>query len=165
MSADQPGSTLEFLIGDWNVVRRISDCRSGRRGCFLGTAVFLPAAGIVRYTEQGELTFGDHRGPASRALQYTAGAGGAADVRFADGREFFCLDLSSGSCRAEHLCGKDRYQVTVTRVSQDSFTETWRVTGPAKNYEMTTRYLRTGNGPVAGTGRSGHSDLRAGSQQ
>ncbi len=159
------GSTLEFLIGDWNVVRQISDSRSGRRGSFLGTAQFSPARGIVRYTEQGELTFGDHRGPARRALQYAAGPGGAADVRFADGREFFCLDLRSGSCRAEHVCGPDRYQVTVTRVSQDSFTETWQVEGPAKDYEMTTRYLRAGQAPAAGSGRSGHNDVWTGSRR
>ncbi len=151
MSVEQPGrgpaspagSTLEFLIGDWDVDRQICDSRSGRRGSFLGTAMFSPAAGVVRYTERGELRFGDHRGPASRTLLYAAGPGGAADVRFADGRDFLSSSTSSsGRCQAELQCGADRYQVTVTMVSQHSFTETWQVAGPAKNYAMTTRYLR-----------------------
>ena len=172
MSVEQPGrgpaspagSTLEFLIGDWDVDRQICDSRSGRRGSFLGTAMFSPAPGVVWYTERGELRFGDHCGPASRTLLYAAGPGGAADVRFADGRDFFRLDLSSGRCQAEHQCGADRYQVTVTRVSQHIFTETWQVAGPAKNYAMTTRYLRTGPGAAAsaGTGSRESRDLRTG---
>jgi hypothetical protein len=139
-----PAGTLDFLSGHWNVVRQIADSLSGRGGTFVGTASFTPAAGTVTYAEQGELAFGEHRGPASRSLIYRGRADGAADVYFADGREFFCLDLTRGDCQAEHLCRADRYQVRVTRTGDDSFTETWRVVGPAKDYEMTTRYRRTG---------------------
>lgn len=157
VSADQPGrpggrplagATLDFLIGDWNVARQISDSASGRGGTFLGTATFRPDGPVVRYTEQGELTFGDHRGPASRELIYASRADGAADVRFRDGREFFRLDLGPGSCQAEHLCRADRYEVTVTRISPDSFTETWHVTGPGKDYELAARYQRSGRTSV-----------------
>jgi Family of unknown function (DUF6314) len=148
------GSTLDYLIGDWNVDRRISDASSGRGGLFLGTASFELHGRAVRYAEHGELNFGAHRGPASRTLTYSGRDDGAADVRFADGREFFRLDLSSGRCQAEHRCGADRYQVTVTRLSKDSFTETWQVTGPAKDYVMTTAYRRAGtcSGQGAGSG-------------
>ena len=38
------GSTVDFLSGDWNVVRRISDHRTGQVGSFRGEASFRPCA-------------------------------------------------------------------------------------------------------------------------
>jgi hypothetical protein len=150
------GRTIEFLCGDWDVERRISDRRASQDGVFRGTARFRPAAGgrELEYTEDGELLFGSHRGPARRSLIYREREDGAADVRFADGREFYRLDLRSGTWQAEHPCRADRYQVTVTRLSPDSFTETWQVTGPDKDYELETTYRRIGAG-IPGTGPAG----------
>jgi Family of unknown function (DUF6314) len=140
------GGTVEYLSGDWDVVRQISDHRGGQEGWFRGRARFLPSADgqLLQYTEDGELEFGSHRGPASRALIYAARPDGTADVRFADGREFYQLDLRDGSWQAEHPCRADRYSVTVTRLTADSFTETWHVAGPAKDYELRTSYQRAG---------------------
>ncbi len=161
------GSTADFLSGDWNVVRRISDHRTGQVGSFRGEASFHPCpagllggAGIsleverdaqpgqtgrvLAYRERGELHLGSHRGPASRSLLLRDLPDGTADVRFADGREFYRLDLRSGTCEATHPCRADQYLLTVTRLSADSYTETWRVAGPAKDYELTATYTRTG---------------------
>jgi hypothetical protein len=149
------GGTLAFLLGDWNVARQISDFRAGRSGSFHGRASFVPAAGgdlaeiasgrePVHYREEGEFNYGDHSGPASRTLIYRARPDGGADVQFADGREFFRLDLTSGACEAGHPCREDSYQVSVARLGPDRYTESWRVTGPAKDYEMTATYTRTG---------------------
>ena len=139
-------ATLEFLTGTWNVVRTISDRLAGRSGRFTGTASFTSEGGAVRYAEHGELAFGDHRGPASRSLRYDPRPDGAADVRFTDGREFFRLDLSAGTCEAEHQCRADTYRVRVERTGPDSFTETWQVAGPEKDYQLTARYERAGPG-------------------
>jgi Family of unknown function (DUF6314) len=144
------GGTARFLLGEWNVVREVRDHRSGKTGAFRGTALLAPEPGddagiALSYRELGELTFGGHHGPASRSLSYRERPDGAAEVRFADGRPFYQLDLRAGHCRAEHLCGADRYLVSVRVLSHDSFTEMWRVTGPAKDYEMTTTYVRTGS--------------------
>jgi Family of unknown function (DUF6314) len=167
------GSTSTFLSGDWNVVRRISDHRTGHVGSFRGEASFRPcaepspsAAGVrhevdpdgdlghtgrvLAYCERGELRLGSHRGPASRSLLVRDLADGTADVRFADGREFYRLDLRSGSCHAAHPCLADQYLVTVTRLGADSYTETWRVAGPDKDYELAATYTRAGSN--AGTG-------------
>jgi hypothetical protein len=140
------GSTAEFLSGDWSVVRRIRDHRSGQVGSFHGQASFRPssAGDVLAYDEHGELQFGGHRGPASRSLLYMDAADGSADVRFADGRDFYRLDLRHGAWDAEHPCGSDRYLVTVTRIGADSFAETWRVTGPGKDYELSATYTRAG---------------------
>jgi Family of unknown function (DUF6314) len=154
VGADQPsparrtageGSTVDFLDGDWNVVRHISDHQTGEVGEFRGQASFrrCPDGLVLSYHEHGELRFGSHRGPANRSLLYRELADGSADVRFADGREFYRLDLRSGTWSAEHPCRADHYRVTVRRLSPDSFCETWRVTGPAKDYELATTYTRT----------------------
>jgi hypothetical protein len=154
------------------VVRHISDYRAGVVGLFRGTATFQPVAGdaaaglagepdpglagtgparrVVAYHERGELRFGLHTGPASRTLLYRDLADGSADVRFADGRQFYRLDLRAGPWSARHPCRADEYQVTATRLSLDSFTETWRVAGPAKDYELATTYMRTAARAEAG---------------
>lgn len=146
-----PGGTVEYLAGDWDVVREIADHLGGQPGEFRGRASFRPGSAtasgrVLDFAEQGELRFGGYQGPATRSLQYEGLADGSADVRFADGRAFFRLDLRCGRCRAEHLCRADRYAVTVTWLSPDCFTEIWRVTGPDKDYDMTTVYTRAGCG-------------------
>jgi hypothetical protein len=158
-TAPLEGGTLGFLLGDWNVARQVLDFRAGRSGSFRGKASFVPAAGgadraeiasgrePVNYREDGEFSFGEHRGPAFRRLIYRARQDGGADVQFADGREFFRLDISAGTCQADHPCREDSYHVTVARLGPDRFTETWRVTGPEKDYEMTATYTRTGSSP------------------
>jgi Family of unknown function (DUF6314) len=162
--------TLGFLAGEWNVLRWISDHRTGTDGEFRGRASFRPRPeddgspdhgasdhgtsdhgtsdhgtsdhGALEYTELGELSFGSHQGQAFRSLIYSGRADGAADVWFADGRPFFRLDLRAGHCEAEHPCNADQYLVTVTRQGEDCFTERWQVAGPEKDYEMTATYTR-----------------------
>ncbi len=138
------GPTIEFLRGDWDVERRICDRRGGQDGAFRGTASFRASADGcgLEYTEDGELHFGSHRGPARRRLTFCGREDGAADVRFADGREFYRLDLRPDNWQAEHPCRADRYFVSVTRLSPDSFNETWQVAGPDKDYELVTTYRR-----------------------
>jgi Family of unknown function (DUF6314) len=147
-----PGSALEFLRGRWRADRVIEDFRSGQRGAFHGLATFATSSrtatagvpGALTYEEQGELQFGGHRGPASRSLIYLPGPDGTARVHFADGRPFFELDLATGTCRAEHPCRSDRYEMTVSVLGSDCYAERWRVTGPEKDYEMTTTLTRIG---------------------
>jgi hypothetical protein len=139
-------NTLDFLAGQWRADRVITDFRSGTPGAFTGTASFtrLGDAGALAYQEEGELMFGRHRGPASRSLLYVPAADGAVAVRFADGREFYRLDLRSGRCEAEHPCHDDRYAGTVRVLGPDVFTEQWRASGPGKDYLMTTTLTRIG---------------------
>jgi hypothetical protein len=154
-------STVDYLSGDWTVIRRISDHRTGQVGSFHGMASFQPAAETspvearfgptLAYTESGELRLGGHRGPARRSMLVLDAGDGAADIRFADGREFYRLDLRTGSCAAAHPCRADQYHVTVMRLSADSYAETWRVTGPSKDYELHTTYTRAGHASAGDT--------------
>jgi hypothetical protein len=138
------GGTAAFLRGAWSVERQLTDHRSGVRGSFTGRGEFLATAdpAVLRYAERGDLRFGDHRGPASRALLYRARPGGAADVRFADGREFYRLDLCSGLCTVRHDCGQDRYVISHLVRGADWLEERWQVSGPRKAYDGVTTLRR-----------------------
>jgi hypothetical protein len=133
-------TAADFLRGRWRVRRRIVDHRLGVTGEFAGTAAF--DADLV-YTERGELRFGGHRGPATRSLRYVDRGGAVLDVYFADGRDFYRLDLdSTGRWHAEHPCRADRYTVTGELTGPDAFTERWHTTGPDKDYELISDYTR-----------------------
>lgn len=94
------------------------------------------------YLETGELRFGTHSGPATRTLRYQGRPDGTVDVRFADGRLFYRLDLRSGRCEAVHQCRADRYEITYLALSEDAAEERWQVHGPAKDYQATATLIR-----------------------
>ncbi len=136
--------TLAFLRGRWRLERRLSDHRSGVCGTFTGDAEFAarddPAG--RRYVERGALRGGGHAGPAARTLMCLGRPGGAVDVQFAAGGEFYRVDLGPGRCQAEHLCGRDRYTVTYRVLAQDLMEEHWQVAGPQKAYDTVTALRR-----------------------
>ncbi|SNY47122.1 DUF6314 family protein [Paractinoplanes atraurantiacus] len=125
--------------------RRILDHRAGVEGSFVGTAEF---GDDLSYEEQGDLTYGDHRGPATRSLRYHDRGDRRLEVTFADGRPFYLLDLGEGESgdawSAEHPCAADTYVVAGRITGPDSYTEHWHATGPAKDYELITSYDRSG---------------------
>jgi Family of unknown function (DUF6314) len=151
--------TLDFLRGHWQIERVLVDHRTGTRGQFTGSAAILPATAETpltstggpaaspgrreaSYTEQGELRFGPHTGPAQRILGFQARPDGTVQVRFADGRPFYVLDLRRGHCQAEHPCRADRYRLTHVVHSMDLIEERWSVSGPDKDYHAVTRLHR-----------------------
>jgi hypothetical protein len=136
--------TLAFLSGRWRLERRLSDHRSGVGGTFTGEAEFAAAGdpGVLRYEERGVLRFGGHTGPARRALLLRELPDGAADVRFADGREFHALDLRTGEWTARHGCGADEYVVSYLVLAPGLLEERWHVTGPRKAYDTLTTLRR-----------------------
>ena len=136
--------TLAFLRGRWRLERRLVDHRSGICGTFTGEAEFAGTAdpSVLRYAERGELRFGGHAGPAGRTLVCHGCPGGAVDVRFADGRAFYRLDLGRGRWRARHPCDEDRYVVTYRVLAADLLEEHWQVLGPQKAYDSITALRR-----------------------
>jgi hypothetical protein len=139
------GPVAAFLRGRWRVRRRIVDHRSGVEGSFEGTARFDDD---LSYFEEGELRYGEHRGPATRSLRYVDRGGRRVEVKFADGRDFYVLELTGGGpaasdgWSAEHPCAADTYVVAGRITGPDSYTEHWHATGPAKDYELLTSYER-----------------------
>ena len=142
--------TLAFAAGHWRIERVLADHRSGTQGRFTGSATLsepVPSQPdepwpALCYLETGELRFGTHSGPATRTLRYQGRPDGTVDVRFADGRLFYRLDLRSGRCEAVHQCGADRYEITYLALSEDAAEERWRVHGPSKDYQATATLIR-----------------------
>lgn len=139
------------LLGSWSFTRSIAEHRTGARYRAHGTARFSPATGgRVRWFEEGVLTTDGESSPFTRTLFLVPGAQGWT-VTFEDGR-FFHPWVDG---RVTHLCGRDTYrgdiagpQSSGTGGGQDrepascdaGWQITWTVSGPHKDYTMTTGY-------------------------
>ncbi|MGW4568264.1 DUF6314 family protein [Streptomyces sp. NPDC004561] len=135
---------LAYLAGRWRVERDVRDLASGDRGRFEGVTVFgaLPDGGLL-HEESGVFTWHGVARPATRTLRFLPGdAPGTADVRFADGRPFHTLDLTSGRYVADHPCAADLYRGEFTVRDAGHWRSVWRVGGPAKDLVLTTDYVR-----------------------
>ncbi|MBC9730455.1 DUF6314 family protein [Streptomyces sp. TRM68367] len=136
---------LAFLAGRWSVTRSVRDLASDDTGHFEGTTVFGPLEdgdGLL-HQESGTFTWRGAARPAERTLRFLPGSSpGTADVRFADGRPFHGLDLTSGHHVAAHPCAADLYRGEFTVRNADHWRTVWRVRGPAKDLELTTDYAR-----------------------
>ncbi|MEQ8833158.1 MAG: DUF6314 family protein [Miltoncostaeaceae bacterium] len=136
------------LMGDWTVERTIEDRLSGRPARFAGTARIAPAPGgdHLDWREKGHLESAAFTGRATRDMRIVV-EGAAFAVLFADGRPFHPLDLTGGRCTVVHPCGDDRYEGDLALADGGAIlTVRWRVTGPAKDLDIRSRYTRT---PVA----------------
>lgn len=134
--------TLAYLAGTWTLSRAIVDHADGATGSFDGDALVRTQGRRGRYEERGRLRFGGFDGSAQRALELIGTGEGSVAVQFTDGRPFFELDLSSGTCGAVHQCSRDRYELEFGVSSADLLIERWRVCGPAKDYEARTIWRR-----------------------
>ncbi|WP_367324416.1 DUF6314 family protein [Streptomyces sp. HUAS ZL42] len=138
---------LTYLAGRWRVERSVRDLASGDGGRFEGITEFGPLngeAGLLHH-ESGTFTWRGVSRPAERTLRFLpAGAPGTADVRFADGRPFHDLDLTTGWHTADHPCAADLYRGEFTVRDADHWRAVWHVRGPAKDLVLTTDYVREG---------------------
>ncbi|MEW2511699.1 DUF6314 family protein [Streptomyces sp. NPDC046870] len=135
---------LAHLAGRWRVERDVRDLASGDEGHFTGTTDFtaLDGGGLL-HEESGTFTWQGVARPATRTLRFLPGPGpGRADVRFADGRPFHELDLTTGRYVAGHPCAADLYRGEFTVRDADHWRTVWRVGGPAKDLVLTTDYVR-----------------------
>ena len=136
---------LDYLNGRWRAERTVRDLTGGEEGRFEGTVVFGPLEdGGLLQSESGDFTWRGVTRPAERTLRFLPGPGGTADVRFADGRPFHGLDLTTGHHIADHPCSADLYRGEFTVRDADHWRTVWRVRGPAKDLELTTAYARVG---------------------
>ncbi|MER5430466.1 DUF6314 family protein [Streptomyces sp. NPDC002588] len=137
---------LLYLAGSWRVERSVRDLTSGDAGAFTGATDFRPLAeGGLLHLESGTFTWQGVARPAERTLRFLPGpVPGTADVRFADGRPFHDLDLTTGRHTADHPCSADLYRGEFAVRDADHWRTVWRVGGPAKDLLLTTDYARVG---------------------
>lgn len=136
---------LGYLSGSWQVARAVRDLASGATGEFSGTTVFGPLdGGGLLHRETGIFVWQGVPRPAERTLRFLPGpTPGSADVRFADGRPFHDLNLTSGHWRTDHPCAADLYRGEFEVYDEDHWRTTWRVGGPTKEQLLVTDYTRT----------------------
>lgn len=155
---------LAYLAGSWRVERSVRDLAGGGEGRFEGVTVFgaphrdAPgehggpladgeplADGGLLHEECGTFVWLGVARPAARTLRFLPGSRpGTADVRFADGRPFHDLDLTTGRHVADHPCSADLYRGEFTVRDGDRWRTVWRVAGPVKDLLLVTDYARVG---------------------
>jgi len=131
-----------FLCGAWRLERDVEDRRAAVTGRLSGRAIFRPDGPDLRYREDGTLSLGDYRGVFYRSYRYRFPDSARAAVAFEDARPFHELDLSRGAWRATHHCGADLYEGRFTVSDEDTWCAVWRVTGPRKDWLLSSRFQR-----------------------
>ncbi len=138
---------LEAFAGLWRITRRIEDRLAGGEGRLTGTARFEPdpgGDGLVAI-EEGTLVLGGAPPmAATRRYLWREEVPGAITVRFADGRFFHSFAPGAAAPEARHDCAPDLYRVRYDFSAWPDWRAEWRVTGPRKDYTMTTDFRRAG---------------------
>ena len=120
------------LLGTWGLTRTIVELASGQESLVDGnTELVAEPDGRIRWSEQGVLRRGGLRVPVTRVLFIEPRDDGWF-VTFDDGRDFHPWQPGR---TVEHRCAPDLYAGMVAAAGE-SWTVTWRVTGPAKDYTM-----------------------------
>lgn len=102
------------------------------------TQLSLDADGRVRWSEAGTLLRGDLEIPVSRTL-FVELRDEVWFVTFDDGRDFHPW---SPGAEVVHPCAADTYVGRIELLDADTWTVEWNVTGPAKDYTMTSTLTR-----------------------
>ena len=134
---------LSDFAGDWVIDRAIIHA-DGSKARFAGKAVFHDnRSGELDYIEDGILTL-----PNGQSMRATRSYRWEADlsVFFDDGRPFHQVPASGGT--AIHLCAPDTYRVTYEFENWPSWRAVWDVSGPNKEYRMTSTYTRPARSDV-----------------
>lgn len=130
------------LVGTWTFSRDIDDRLTGTHNTVEGrTELTVVTDDEIRWHETGTLHLNGQELPVSRTLRIVRREGSWM-VTFDDGREFH--PWSPGN-EVEHPCGADLY---IGRIDLEPAVRTWNVrwdvSGPAKNYTMTTTLTELG---------------------
>ncbi len=131
---------LKDFAGRWRLDRRIRDAQGDREGRFRGDALFRPEGATLFYRERGELTL-DGREMAAEQSHVWRQEGNRICVVFADGRPFHTFELGVLTPEGRHVCAPDLYRVLYDFGAWPEWRSEWRVSGPRKDYTLTTRYV------------------------
>ncbi len=132
----------EYLAGTWLLTRSVEDRRRRMRGALRGQAVFKRTGDGLFLSETGHFRFGTYAGPTHCDYRYVFRTDDRADIQFPDGRPFCSISLRTGSCVAEHLCGRDRYHGRFMALAPDRLSIEWNAGGPEKDLAIRSCYRR-----------------------
>lgn len=127
------------LLGTWTLRRTVHDRLGGETRRVDGTATLtLLDDAHVRWMEEGTMRWSGGVVAVSRTLDVVRHDGRDGwTVLFSDGREFHPWSVGAP---VDHPCGADHYRGLVETAGRDSWTVTWVVRGPQKDYTMVTRH-------------------------
>ncbi len=129
------------LEGRWRLTRRVEDRVLRADMGFGGEARFTPVEGGLSYRETGQWT-GAPWGPLSGERSYLwRFREGFVDVCYPDGSAFHQFKPGL-KAEAEHLCGRDLYAGLYRFDLPSSWSLTWHVRGPHKDYSSATLFAR-----------------------
>ena len=132
-------ATEVWFCGRWQMVRIIENVPEGIIGEFWGECRFLPDGEGLTCREDGVLRFRGVDYHSGRVSLWRFPGPGWVEVRYEDDRPFH--DFGVEDPQAVHRCGADTYRVRY-EFSPDTWLSHWEVSGPAKDYMMSTRYRR-----------------------
>lgn len=128
------------LLGAWTFARTIIDRHSAETSTVAGrTTLTAVGDGTIRWAESGTLLRGDVEIPVSRTL-FIVPRDAEWFVTFEDGRDFHPW---APGAEVVHPCAADTYVGRIESLSADEWTVQWQVTGPAKDYTMTSTLTRS----------------------
>ena len=136
-------ATKAALIGLWRIDRHIADQR-GPDARFTGRGEFCQCPDrldTLIWIETGQLAIGVHP-PIVATRTYRWVFGDMIEVRFEDGRPFHHFDPGLSIPKALHHCQPDIYRVAYHFGLPETWTVTWHVQGPRKDYAMASTMLR-----------------------
>jgi hypothetical protein len=129
---------LAEFAGDWLLERSITDHRADEVGTFNGSATLIDGADGWVWSEAGQLSMAGRKPfSATRRFRWAEPVPGRIRISFDDGRRFHDI-----AATAHHDCPPDSYNVAYHFQNWPVWTAVWRVTGPRKDYVMTTQHRR-----------------------
>ena len=135
----QPALEPTELLGAWTLMRTIDDRHAGEQATVDGsTELVQQDDGRIRWSERGTLHRDAGDIPVSRVL-FVEPRDTGWWVTFDDGRDFH--PWTPGD-EVVHPCVADTYVGRIDADGADRWTVRWRVSGPAKDYTMTTTLTR-----------------------
>lgn len=132
---------LADFAGEWTLLRRIRDRRSGTLARLSGRARFAARDAGLEYREHGTLNLGGGIFVANRTYLWRRD-GPLITVAFGDGRPFHHFDPWDGAPCAAHDCAPDTYGVRYAFGRWPAWRTVWTVTGPGKDYVSVSAYRR-----------------------
>ena len=131
---------LAAFEGTWQLQRRIEDRRAGQTGHFTGHARFDRDGEGLHYREEGVLHLPGAQPMAATREYLWRAEGDSIVIDFPDGRAFHRIGpQQSGDT---HWCDPDTYRVAYDFTAWPRWTAVWTVSGPRKDYTMTSAFCR-----------------------
>ena len=122
------------LLGDWRLVRRLADRRTGLSGTVHGRLTLRSERDQIAWAEQGTLFWNGARLSVSRSYRLLRAEEGWW-LYFSDGRPFHAWIPGQW---VHHPCREDSYRGLITITGPDQWRTLWEINGPDKEQRIIT---------------------------